>query len=1035
MANTTDKSILTAAGKALLAQLNAEEKPLIIDKMIFANVPNRPEFPQPDDVVPTDHVVHQEGVEQRGRLSADSVIYSTTLTSDVGPFEFNWTGAYCSEYGVLVTIDHHALTPKSADEPGVAGNTLVRSVVLEYKDIAEITNITVDASSWQYNATPRMKKMDDDVAQAIIDQNGKDWFIEGGFLVTPQASTFNIKAGAGYVSGNRVTLEFDRNVQVPNKPSFIYVDAHREGTPTGEQVTLFDFVVTSDEKDDYTDANGVKHLVCKIAQVLGDGSVSDLRPKNKTLEEVGELDTDRQQSMTGRQVVVENTGLYGNYGQLITDEQFLFVITKGEDSILYRMSPQPDSLSTIKNLDVENSRVYFDDNSSSDIFAVGRKEFRALERGFVTYAEWGVDLSGRTVANKEINSAHDFAKRHGLKTKQSGGRALIDANQEIDLFTVDELSGGFRYVISGTVSGNPFVVNPEYAVTELTESDVNLSEFKFGATKLPSLSMYSNHALVVMSTNEIDLYRQGGDPQHKRCPTIIGPSGGDLHYPLFFTFNKISAVKLSPAYVPRVTISGFAVEMKGDQSRVNMVQCHRNNVTFESPHFYDGGCTDSVPVESFIAGSFVCGLEINTPSADKIGGDRVAHSYLVNLWACCNVKVSDPQQIGGWAQLDGNYNRDVKVVGGTIDRAGGHFACWDYTFENNTFSNSNAIKITGGGLLRVINPILSINNSFSEWLLVNIREDYAAEWNGMILVDGYTIDATSLQGETPAQRTLTIVSCLIGSGVGNHNFGRRTHLATKIVVKDGLVKLPASINGDLIVREVATGAVSAISNEMVYPKSIDIKDCDIADEGGNQKYLHVALDMFGELKPAAYLSKMRVSIDGIDNKDPRDFGENPSYSNVTPTVNVASNSLLDVLVSVNNSDWISFRANPTSNRLIDVKVDNSLIAGVDGGYRARYEFGPGCNYCGTFFSGDWKGVMNGGRIKVYKKYDNSGYGFVGYPNKIEHNLTFCRGVIVDTDGVITADQVIYSDAITVETIQTGYISQTYHFPELAVGGQ
>ncbi|MDH5915072.1 phage tail protein [Vibrio splendidus] len=282
MANTTDKSILTAAGKALLAQLNAEEKPLIIDKMIFANVPNRPEFPQPDDVVPTDHVVHQEGVEQRGRLSADSVIYSTTLTSDVGPFEFNWTGAYCSEYGVLVTIDHHALTPKSADEPGVAGNTLVRSVVLEYKDIAEITNITVDASSWQYNATPRMKKMDDDVAQAIIDQNGKDWFIDDGFLVTPQASAFNIKAGAGYVSGNRVTLEFDRNVQVPNKPSFIYVDAHREGTPTGEQVTLFDFVVTAEEKDDYIDANGVKHFVCKIVQVLADGSVSDLRPEGES---------------------------------------------------------------------------------------------------------------------------------------------------------------------------------------------------------------------------------------------------------------------------------------------------------------------------------------------------------------------------------------------------------------------------------------------------------------------------------------------------------------------------------------------------------------------------------------------------------------------------------------------------------------------------------------------------------------------------------------------------------------------------------
>ncbi|MFL9783255.1 phage tail protein [Vibrio cyclitrophicus] len=285
MANVSDKSILTAAGKALLAQLNAEEKALVIDKMIFANVPNRPEYPQPDDVVPTDNVVHQAAVEQRGRLSEDSVIYSTTLASNEGPFEFNWTGAYCSEYGVLVTIDHHSLTPKTVDEPGVSGNTLVRSVVLEYKDIAEITNITVDASTWQYNATPRMKKMDNDVAQANIDQNGKDWFIEEGFLVTPQASAFSIKAGAGYVSGNRVALEFDRSIQVPNKPSFIYIDAHREGTPTGEQVTLFNFVVSAEEKDDYIDSStgkDVPHFVCKIAQVLGDGSVSDLRPEGES---------------------------------------------------------------------------------------------------------------------------------------------------------------------------------------------------------------------------------------------------------------------------------------------------------------------------------------------------------------------------------------------------------------------------------------------------------------------------------------------------------------------------------------------------------------------------------------------------------------------------------------------------------------------------------------------------------------------------------------------------------------------------------
>nr|AKN37677.1 hypothetical protein [Vibrio splendidus] len=742
-------------------------------------------------------------------------------------------------------------------------------------------------------------------------------------------------------------------------------------------------------------------------------------------------DADRQQSMTGRQVEIVNTGVDGSYGQVITDEPFVFVLSAGADSQLYSMVPQPSNPSVVHNLDVNAGTITFDNGDVSDILAVGRKEYRALERGFVTYAEWGVDLSGKTIANDEINAAHAFAKKHGLKTRQSGGRALIDATQEIDLFTVDELSGGFRFVIEGAVYGNPFVVNPEYTVVELTESDVTLSEFNFGATRISSLAAYPNHAAFVLSTSEVDLYRQGGDPQYKRCPTIIGPSNGDLHYPLFFTFNSITKVMLAPAYVPRINIKGFAVEMKGAQSRANLVICHRNNVTFDNPHYYDGGTTADVPVEAFISGSFVSGLEINTPSADEIGGSRIAHSYLVNLWTCCNVKITDPQQIGGWAQLDGNYNRDVKVIGGTIDRAGGHFSCWDYIFDGNTFSNSNAIKICGGGILRVKNPTLSINNAFDEWVLVNLREDYAAEWNGMINVDSYTIDASGIQGLTPAKSTLTVVSGLIGSGVGNHNFGRRTQLATKIVVSDGLVKLPESINGVLTVRQVGVGSVSAIANEIVYPKSVDILNCDVADEGGSQKYLHVAIDVFGTQKPAAYQSKMRITVNGVDNKDPRDYGENPSPTGVIPTVNLSSNSKLDIVVKAIDCDWITFKAVTTSNRLIDVHASSCLIAGVDGTYGARFEFDAGCRWAGTYFSGDWKGVMNGGRILVYKLADNSGYGQVGYPEKLEHNLTFARGVVVDKDGVITADQVLYSDILTVYSIQSGYISPSYHFPEVA----
>lgn len=280
MSNTATV-ITTKAGEALIAQMQAENKVLVIDKFIFANVPNRPAFPNRDDVVPVEHTVHESAVHEQGRLTENSVIYSTTLASNVGPFSFNWSGLFCSEHNVLVAINFPPPVDKTVDAPGITGNTLVRSFVLEYKGISETTNITVDPSSWQYDAHKRMSKMDNDTAQAIIDQNGKDWFIDDGFIVTPQSGAYSIKAGAGYVSGHRISLDFDRIIQVPEKPAFIYVDAFREGSPTGEWQTKFTFVVAAEEKDDYTDAQGVNHFVCKIAQVFEDGSVADMRSVNK----------------------------------------------------------------------------------------------------------------------------------------------------------------------------------------------------------------------------------------------------------------------------------------------------------------------------------------------------------------------------------------------------------------------------------------------------------------------------------------------------------------------------------------------------------------------------------------------------------------------------------------------------------------------------------------------------------------------------------------------------------------------------------
>ncbi|PST93205.1 hypothetical protein C9I86_05780 [Photobacterium sp. NCIMB 13483] len=239
MSNTATV-ITTKAGEALIAQMQAENKVLVIDKFIFANVPNRSTFPDRDDIVPTEHVVHESAVHEQGRLTENSMIYFTTLASNVGPFSFNWSGLFCSEHNVLVAINFLPSVDKTVDAPGITGNTLVRSFVPEYKGISETTNITVDPSSWQYDAHKRMSKMDNDTAQAIIDQNGKDWFIDNGFIVTPQSGAYSIKACAGYVSGHHVdsinnshttrdAIEWRPNLKVKTKDAlqlFSHTDEH-----------------------------------------------------------------------------------------------------------------------------------------------------------------------------------------------------------------------------------------------------------------------------------------------------------------------------------------------------------------------------------------------------------------------------------------------------------------------------------------------------------------------------------------------------------------------------------------------------------------------------------------------------------------------------------------------------------------------------------------------------------------------------------------------------------------------------------------
>jgi hypothetical protein len=283
-------SVITIAGEQLFAAKAQANEPLDIDTFIFANVPSQdPAAPiNREEGIPTAYKVHQQAVQQFGKINENVVVYSTVLDSMTGPFEFNWVGLYSSVNQTLVAINHIPTVSKTATTPGAAGNTLNRNFGIEYSGIADLTGITVAPETWQLDFTARLSGMDRLTQQLAADMNGKDWFIENGFKVVPRATanTFSVMPGVGYVSGLRIELKQEHILTLQTYPQFVYVDAWFSGTSNSIWTPQVAFTVTNGEMDDYIDPTGVQHYVNKLALVSEADVIEDLRNTEGLLEQI-----------------------------------------------------------------------------------------------------------------------------------------------------------------------------------------------------------------------------------------------------------------------------------------------------------------------------------------------------------------------------------------------------------------------------------------------------------------------------------------------------------------------------------------------------------------------------------------------------------------------------------------------------------------------------------------------------------------------------------------------------------------------------
>lgn len=293
--------VITIAGERLFALKAQNNEQLDVDTFIFANVPGQDSttpIDRNEGLPPVGQIVHQQIVQQVGRVNDNVVIYSTVMDSLTGPFDFNWVGLYSSVNQTLIAVSHIPNVSKTITVPGAAGNTLNRNFGIEYSGIADLTGITVNPETWQLDYTSRLNGMDELTRQLAADMNGKDWFIGDGFKVVPRSTlnSFKVTAGAGYVSGLRVELTADHIITLSSYPKFVYVDAWFDGTGESVWKGQTAFTVSNTEMDDYIDVNGKPHYVFKLARITAANSVEDLRNVDGLAQKVEKIDNHVEKS-------------------------------------------------------------------------------------------------------------------------------------------------------------------------------------------------------------------------------------------------------------------------------------------------------------------------------------------------------------------------------------------------------------------------------------------------------------------------------------------------------------------------------------------------------------------------------------------------------------------------------------------------------------------------------------------------------------------------------------------------------------------
>ncbi|WP_429220883.1 phage tail protein [Aeromonas veronii] len=332
-----------------------DQVPVVLDEVVLADIPNL-DITAPIDpntgLPPQAQIVHRHQVDQRGRINNNAVAYSIVMDTTVGNFSFNAMYLINKASGMVGMIVYKGRETKTKTDQatGTTGNSLVKSMLMEYDQAANATVTTVEAGTWQIDYSARLLGMDEQLRLQAIACFGSSAFFGDGFKLINKAGNYKVQPGVAMVGGLRIQLDAEQAVTVGAKPVGVWVDVHHAGTILSRWDNHFEFKTSTTDLSDYTDSNGYRHYVAKLGVVEANATVTDKRPANESADLWAALEALRkqtEQSASDMAKALADHAKGRNHPSATTTEQGMVRMATDEEA---RLGSAIDAVMSAKNV-------------------------------------------------------------------------------------------------------------------------------------------------------------------------------------------------------------------------------------------------------------------------------------------------------------------------------------------------------------------------------------------------------------------------------------------------------------------------------------------------------------------------------------------------------------------------------------------------------------------------------------------------------------------------------------------------------------